>query len=105
MIIRCATGRFAPAQFAALRAFARARLAPTLGALAGCRSYVAGLDEPSGQFLAVSVWDTEAQAQAADAAAGRLRAEFAAAHEAGEAPQPALADGPPPRYYELIARA
>ena len=105
MIIRCVTGQFAPAQFAALQTFARERLAPAMSAPPGFRSYVAGFDRASGRFLAVSVWEVEAQAHVADAAAGPLRAEFAAAHEAGGVAQPGQANGPLPHYFELIAQA
>ena len=105
MIIRLVSVRFAPAQFAAVRSFAQERLAPTLGALPGFGSYVAGLDEASGQFLGVSVWDTEEQAHSADEAVARLRAEFSSAIEATGAPRPGQSDERLPRRYEVIARA
>lgn len=104
MIIRCATGRFDPAQFGTLRSFAQERLAATMRSLPGFCGYTAGFDQESGQFLAVSVWETVEQAQAADAAAAPLRAEFAALHEAGSTP-PIQTEGALPRYFEVIARA
>jgi quinol monooxygenase YgiN len=104
MIIRCVTGRFDPAQFAALRSFAQEQLAPTMRSLPGFCSYTAGFDRASGHFLAANVWETEEQAQAADAAAAPLRAEFAALYEAGSTP-PDQAEGALPRYFEVIAQA
>lgn len=70
---------------------------PTLQALPGFQSYTAGFDRAEGHFLGVSVWATEAQAQAATEAVAKVRAEF---------PLPGQeSQGQAGRYYELIAQA
>ena len=95
MFIRVATGQFSPDQFEDLRRFAQERLATTLRDLPGFRSYTAGFERASGQFVGVSVWDTEEHARAANEAGERLRAEFTAGQR----------EGTPSQFYEVIAQA
>jgi heme-degrading monooxygenase HmoA len=97
MIMRFTTGRFDPAQFEDIQRYARERQATTMKAVPGFQSFTAGFDRASGQYIGVSVWATEEAAQAGTEATTRIRHEF----------PPALppAEGPLPRYYEVIAQA
>ena len=97
MIMRFTTGRFDPALFEEMRRFGQERQAPTLQAVPGFLSYTGGFDRASGQYIGVSVWATEEAAQAGTEATTLIRGEFP--------PPLPPAEGPLPRYYEVIAQA
>jgi hypothetical protein len=75
MFVRISRARFDPAKYeeiAAMLTSAQAQLIPAIEQLPGVRSFYAGIDRSSGTMVNVSLWDSEAHAQAMSSLAPML---------------------------------
>jgi quinol monooxygenase YgiN len=91
MYLRITRGRVDPAKYEEVRALAQ-EVAAAVSQLAGFGGYHGGGDQASGAIVAVSTWDTEAQARFDRAALGGVADRIAAAGVRLE----------PPEVYEVV---
>jgi quinol monooxygenase YgiN len=83
MYVRVTRGRFDPTKYDEVQRLAEEQLLPTIKQRPGFRSYQGGLNRDAGTFVAISGWDTQAQAQDI----GAVRAPFEALGVRFEAPE------------------
>jgi hypothetical protein len=62
MYIRVTTGRFDPTRRADIERWSRDRLAPALKEAPGFKGYHGGVDSATSRLVAISLWETRAQA-------------------------------------------